>query len=162
MPLESLPSSPGPPWTGVGKVRAVFGERNGKEQDGLALPLSLPPSQAVGSLPSLSCRRQEALWGVGWVWGSLLAWCLPSCPGNHRAVVGSGDIECTEASVQGSRGQDPSFPISPLESVASPWDPLAHCPRGGLAPRSGGPAGPSTPFLFPAGSPWDWSSEIAA
>lgn len=36
-----------------------------KKQDGLALPLSLPPFQSVGSLPSLSCRRQEALWGCG-------------------------------------------------------------------------------------------------
>lgn len=51
-----------------------------KKQDGLALPLSLPPSQAVGSLPSPSCWRQEALWGVGWVWGSLLVRCLPWQP----------------------------------------------------------------------------------
>lgn len=69
-----------------------LGKEMEEKQAGWALPLSLPPSWAVGSLPSLSCWCREASWSVGWAWGSPLAWCLPGCPGNHRAGVGS-DIQ---------------------------------------------------------------------
>lgn len=49
-----------------------------------------------------------------------------------------------------------------MEPFGTPWGPSAHCPLGGLDPRSGDPAGPWTPFPFPAGCPWDCSSELSA